>query len=207
MIRHGHIYQKVTPRAEGRVCSSTRSAHRSAPGSCRFSVSRLGPASVHARSTTATICTRHGSRHDVSWCMRRSGASSGWVIRSPSSATPSGPRHLTGGCPSCLTSRRPRARPSGAVRWRTPPLHPPLDNPALPDNPLHINEEKGPLGDAVLGQDGIAGQPTVLPGHLHLREVAEEGVRQVERLGQGLLRKGMVRADPENRTFSAWNWG
>jgi hypothetical protein len=49
----------------------------------------------------------------------------------------------------------------------------------------------------VWGQGGIAGQPAVLPGHLHLREVAEERVRQLERRGKGLLRKGMVRADPE----------
>jgi hypothetical protein len=57
----------------------------------------------------------------------------------------------------------------------------------LPDDPLHIDQEKGPLGDAVLGQGGMAGQAAILPSYLQIRKVAEERVRQLERLGKRLL--------------------
>ena len=34
-----------------------------------------------------------------------------------------------------------------------------LDQPLVPDDPLHIDQEKGPLGDPVLGQVGLPDSP------------------------------------------------
>src|SRR5215470_11308524 len=50
-------------------------------------------------------------------------------------------------------------------------IFPSLDEPLLPDDPLRINQEEGPLGDPVFGQRGIAGQAVVLLSHLRIRKV------------------------------------
>src|SRR5713101_6016016 len=77
-------------------------------------------------------------------------------------------------------------------------VFPTLDEPPLPDNPLHINQEEGPLWDPELGQRLAGGSDAVMPSHLQVRPVAEDRVRQMERLRKRLLRKGMVGADREN---------
>ena len=42
-------------------------------------------------------------------------------------------------------------------------LFPALDEPPLPDDPLFIDQEEGPLGDLDLGQRGVEGQAPILP--------------------------------------------
>ena len=57
------------------------------------------------------------------------------------------------------------------------------------------------------GQGHIAGEAAVLPGDLQIRKVAEQGVRQLERFRKGLLREGMVGADPENLDIQLLEFG
>ena len=59
----------------------------------------------------------------------------------------------------------------------------------------------------MLGQGHIAGEASVLPGDLEIRKVAEQGVRQLERFRKGLLREGMVGADPENLDIQLLEFG
>jgi hypothetical protein len=86
-------------------------------------------------------------------------------------------------------------------------LFPARDEPPLVDDPLLIDPEEGPLGDPELRQGGIVGETAVLPSDLQIRKVAEQWVRQLERLPKGLLREGMVGTDPENLDVQLLEFG
>jgi hypothetical protein len=77
-------------------------------------------------------------------------------------------------------------------------VFPSRDKPPLSDDPLLIDQEEGPLGDPELCQGGIVREAAVLLSDLQIRKVAEQWVRQLERLRKSLLREGMVGTDPEN---------
>jgi Resolvase, N terminal domain len=62
-------------------------------------------------------------------------------------------------------------------------------------------------GDPELCQGGIVGEAAVLPSDLQIRKVAEQWVRQLERLRKGLLREGMVGTDPENLDVQLLEFG
>ena len=53
-------------------------------------------------------------------------------------------------------------------------IFPPGDDPFLPDRPLRIDQEKGPLGDPVLDQCGIAGQTARALGLFHAKKRWQE---------------------------------
>ena len=59
-------------------------------------------------------------------------------------------------------------------------LFPTLDKPPLPDDPLFIDQEEGPLRDRKLGKCGVEGQATILPGDPQVRKVAEQRVGQLK---------------------------
>ena len=77
----------------------------------------------------------------------------------------------------------------------------------MPDDPLHIDQEKGPLGDPVLGQGGIAGDSPPYCRVTCISGKSLRGVRQLERLANVFCEKGWFVLIPRIWTFSSWNLG
>src|SRR5215471_15630521 len=77
-----------------------------------------------------------------------------------------------------------------------------LANPLPTDDALLIHEEEGPLRNQIRKRwvfylpDGAV-EHAITPGHLQT-QIAEQGVRQVERVGEGFLGKGIVGTDSEH---------
>ena len=72
-----------------------------------------------------------------------------------------------------------------------------LDQPLPPDDTLLVDNEKPPSRNQPLCL-AMSLNAGVIPDDLQLRMIAQERVRQLQRIGESLLGEGVVRADPEN---------